>query len=590
MQLCRSADGAQLAIDVKGSGVPLIRVPAWLSHLDAELRHAPTRQWLEELGKNAQLVRYDARGCGLSDRQASDLSFARWVEDLEAVVDFLHLERFGLLGVSQGGATAIAYALRHPERVSHLILAGAYGRGWRKRGSADEIASQEATTTLVEIWWDTENTLARHIFTGLIFPSANVEQARWFDELQREAASSTVAAALMREMGEIDLGGELARVRVPTLVLHADKDGFVPFAEGRRLAATIPGARFASLSGSSHLPAKNDGAWIAAAGEIARFLGTSGAEVAASAPRLGGNDTIDASEEPGPRSRPALETLLAGDMLEHWRIVQAIGAGGMGEVYLARDERLGRDVAIKVLPFGMLHDPGARERFRNEALALSKLNHPNIATLFDFSRDGELDFFVLEHVSGEPVANLVRRGPLDVATAVGIVTQMTEGLAAAHAQGVIHRDLKPDNLRLTPDGRLKILDFGLATLLPEPGAALSGAAVDGGVIGTVPYMSPEQLRGGLLDARVDIYATGVVLYELLTGEQPFRDPSLAVLSANIQYRPATPLRDKRPEVPAALATCVHRCLEKDPARRFANAGALQVALHRATKPRWRFWR
>jgi serine/threonine protein kinase len=194
---------------------------------------------------------------------------------------------------------------------------------------------------------------------------------------------------------------------------------------------------------------------------------------------------------------------LVGRTLAHYRIVEKLGGGGMGVVYRAHDEKLERDVALKVLPPGLLADEAARKRFRNEALTLARLNHPYIATVHDFGSDGGLDFLVMEFVPGVPLSRKLQNGPLDETQTRRFGAQLAEGLAAAHAQGVIHRDLKPDNLHITPDGRLKILDFGLAKLF-QPDAEIGrtqSISDTGSVSGTMPYMSPEQLRADPVDAR-----------------------------------------------------------------------------------------
>ncbi|HEX9764474.1 MAG TPA: serine/threonine-protein kinase, partial [Candidatus Acidoferrales bacterium] len=207
---------------------------------------------------------------------------------------------------------------------------------------------------------------------------------------------------------------------------------------------------------------------------------------------------------------------MIGKTLGHYRIIEKIGAGGMGVVYRARDDRLERDVALKVLPTGMLADEAARQRFRKEALALARLNHPNIATVHDFNTQEGADFLVMELVAGTSLSEKLAAGSLPEKEALRLGSQLAEGLAAAHEQNVVHRDLKPANLRVTPDGRLKILDFGLAKLLrPARDDAVTAEGLShsqAGVAGTIPYMSPEQLRGEAVDLRTDIYAAGCVLY------------------------------------------------------------------------------
>jgi hypothetical protein len=272
---------------------------------------------------------------------------------------------------------------------------------------------------------------------------------------------------------------------------------------------------------------------------------------------------------------------MIGKTLGHYRIVEKIGAGGMGEVYRARDEQLDRDVALKVLPAGTLGDDAARKQFRKEALALAKLNYPNIETIFEFgSRDG-VDFLAMELIPGQPLGEKLKDGPLEQQEIVRLATQLADGLTAAHEQGVIHRDLKPANLFVTPDGRLKILDFGLARLVhPELAGDVTRSITmeTGTVSGTVPYMPPEQLRGLPADARSDIYAAGAVLYEMATGQRPFPQKQSAELMGAILHQAPPAPSSVNPHVSPGLESVIGKMLEKDPGQRYQSARELRIAL------------
>ncbi len=272
--------------------------------------------------------------------------------------------------------------------------------------------------------------------------------------------------------------------------------------------------------------------------------------------------------------------------LGHYRIVEQIGAGGMGVVYRARDERLQRDVALKVLPAGILADESARKRFRTEALALSRLNHPNIATVHDFDSDQGVDFLVAELVPGESLDRLLKSGPLTGSEVIRIGEQLADALDAAHRQGVVHRDLKPANLRITPEGRLKILDFGVAKRVqPADEATFSQSLLEAGpTAGTLPYMSPEQLRGESVDARTDIWSAGVVLYELATGRRPFTGNTDMAVADQILHAPAPSLQAIQPKASPALAAIIACCLEKDPAKRYQSMKDVLADLRRAQTP------
>jgi len=258
----------------------------------------------------------------------------------------------------------------------------------------------------------------------------------------------------------------------------------------------------------------------------------------------------------------------------------------MGVVYRARDTRLEREVAIKVLPEGVLADAGARKRFRNEALALARLNHPNICSVFDFDTDGGSDFLVMELLPGVSVYEKLHenRPILEEVPALGV--QLATGLAAAHEDGVIHRDLKPGNLRVSPDGRLKILDFGLAKFFhPDAGPEATLSAADTSVFsGTVPYMAPEQLRSGVADTRTDIYSAGAVLYEMATGRRPFPERHLARLIDDILNTDPPPASRINPEVSLALESVLRKALAHRPEDRYQSARELHADLEGLARP------
>jgi eukaryotic-like serine/threonine-protein kinase len=273
-------------------------------------------------------------------------------------------------------------------------------------------------------------------------------------------------------------------------------------------------------------------------------------------------------------------TALIGQTLGRYRIVERLGEGGMGVVFRAEDPRLEREVALKVLKQDALHDEDSKRRFRLEARALSRLLHPNIATLFDFDSDRGVDFLVLEFVPGESLARTLANGPLPETRARAIALDVTEGLQSAHEKGIVHRDLKPGNIVITPRGRAKVLDFGLARVMPGAASVTQSAPISGaaGVVGTLPYMSPEQVRDDRVDARSDLYALGAVLFEMTTGRRPFSGDDVLSLLYQIAHEPAPLLRVVRPGLSVELETVVARCLEKAPLRRFSDAGALLRAL------------
>ena len=273
--------------------------------------------------------------------------------------------------------------------------------------------------------------------------------------------------------------------------------------------------------------------------------------------------------------------LSAGARLGPYEIVSPLGAGGMGEVYRARDTKLNRDVAIKVLPDLFATDAERLARFTREAQTLASLNHPNIAQVYGFEQSGETSALVMELVEGDDLNARIARGPLPLDAALPIARQIAEALEAAHEQGIIHRDLKPANIMITADGRVKLLDFGLAKVVRDADPdALTRADVNqtqyGVVLGTPAYMSPEQISGAAVDHRTDIFALGTVVYEMLTGERPFRGTTHMQLAASVLRDPMPAI--SRPDVPGELSDLIARCLAKNPDERVASASLLAKGL------------
>ncbi len=269
--------------------------------------------------------------------------------------------------------------------------------------------------------------------------------------------------------------------------------------------------------------------------------------------------------------------LSPGNRLGPYEIVGPLGAGGMGEVYRAKDTRLGRDVAVKILPAHLSENAEVRERFEREARAISSLNHPHICTLYDIGREGQADYFVMELLDGETLAARLERGPLKLDEALKIAAQIADALAAAHKQGIIHRDLKPGNIALTKSGA-KVLDFGVAKLrddaLVDNVTRTTPLTSQGAMLGTVQYMAPEQLEGKPVDHRADLFAFGAVLYEMLTGKRAFEGQSQASVIASILKEEPRPISQLLPTTPAALDRVVTSCLAKNPDERWQSAGDL----------------
>jgi serine/threonine protein kinase/Flp pilus assembly protein TadD len=277
---------------------------------------------------------------------------------------------------------------------------------------------------------------------------------------------------------------------------------------------------------------------------------------------------------------------MIGQTLGHYRILEQVGAGGMGVVYRAHDEQLERDVALKVLPSGTLTDNASRRQFRREALALGKLSHPNIETIYEFDTQDGIDFLVMEYVPGNTLAERLGSGALPEKELVALGMQIAAALEQAHERGIVHRDLKPRNIAITEGGQAKVLDFGLAKLLPkvnEVNAADTMTDTQAGA-GTLPYMPPEQLQGDSVDARADIYTIGAVLYEMATDRRAFPEelPS-RVINAILHHPPVAP-RALNSRISPELERIILKCLDKDPGRRFQSAKELSVDLRRLAEP------
>jgi serine/threonine protein kinase/pimeloyl-ACP methyl ester carboxylesterase len=618
IRFCTSSDGVGIAYATIGSGPPLVKAANWLSHLEVDGKSPVWRHWIRELSRHNTLVRYDERGCGLSDWNVEDFSLEAWVRDLEAVVDALQLERFPLLGISQGGSIAIAYATRHPERVSHLILYGSYVRGVSHRELSDQDRDErELLLRLIRVGWGKDHPAFRQVFTSLFIPDGTTEQMQWFNELQRVSATPETAARMCAGFFELDVRALAPQVRAPTLVLHDTGDMRVPFAEGRLVASLIPGARFVPIESRNHLILESEPGWPRFVGEVRSFLGIplDAAEVSESrrhriqalfdkALDLSGGaraEFLARGCEGDPELRREVDALLAASerigvtarlagalvngpvgpstsvpipAMSQYEIVERLGGGAMGVVYKARDRRLQRLVALKFLAPSMSEEPEFKSRFLQEAKAIASLDHPNLCSLFDVVEpEGQL-VIVMPFYEGETLRQKIGRGPLPLDRAVDYAVQIAAGLAHAHAAGVVHRDIKPANVIVTAGERVRILDFGIAKV----SSVQAKLTRTGMVLGTLAYMSPEQASGERIDHRSDLWALGVVLYEMLTGRQPFTGDSLEALFHAILWPKPERVTALRPEVPPGLEALVHRLLEKNPADRYQDAVALMAEL------------
>src|SRR5918992_1411799 len=272
---------------------------------------------------------------------------------------------------------------------------------------------------------------------------------------------------------------------------------------------------------------------------------------------------------------------MVGSFLAHYRVLELLGRGGMGEVYSAEDTRLRRKVALKVLPAAMAAEPERRRRFEREAQAIAALNHPGIVTIYSVEHEGGVSFLTMELVEGTTLADLVPEGGMPLAQFLRIAVALADAVHAAHEKGILHRDLKPGNVMVTPQGRVKVLDFGLAKLARESALVMAAGphtTSDGQIIGTLFYMAPEQAEGKAVDHRADIFALGVMMYELAVGLRPFAgETNVSVLTSLLRDTPK-PLNEIRHDLPPVLSEILQRCMEKDPDKRYSSAAALRADL------------
>ena len=274
VRFCSAPHGIRIAYAVHGRGAPLVRTATWLTHLEFDWESPLWRHWLEGLADGRKVLRYDERGCGLSDRDVEDVSLDARVADLEAVIDAAGLERFALLGMSQGGPVAVAFAARHPERVSHLVLFATFARGRLMRDPSPSDREQaQLMTSLIRMGWGQGLPAFRRLFTTLFIPGASAEQMDWFDELQRVTSDPETAVRIRDARNRDEVADEATRVACPALVMHSRDDALVPFAEGRRLATLIPGARFVALDSRNHILLADEPSWTQFRAELRDFLG-----------------------------------------------------------------------------------------------------------------------------------------------------------------------------------------------------------------------------------------------------------------------------------------------------------------------------
>jgi pimeloyl-ACP methyl ester carboxylesterase/DNA-binding CsgD family transcriptional regulator len=347
VRFCTSSDGVRLAYAISGDGPPLVRAPHWFTHLEHDWSNPAMRPWVEDLSRRYSVLRFDQRGTGLSDREVPEISFEGHVRDLEAVVDAAGWQRFALLGVSQAAASSIAYAARHPDRVSHLVLYGGYVRGWQLRPGAEEMERRRTQVKLIEQGWGSEDPSFRQVFSMQFMPDAPREAIHSFNDFMPLTSSGKTAAAIFSANGFTDVAPDAPRVKCPTLVCHARGDLRVPFEEGRLIARLIPGARLVSLETRNHLMMQDEPAWRAFSEVLAEFYPPATRSAASAFPSLTARerDVLDLIAQGLDNAQIAARLDLAEKTVRNniTHIFDKIGADNRSRaIVLAREQGLGK--------------------------------------------------------------------------------------------------------------------------------------------------------------------------------------------------------------------------------------------------------
>ena len=576
----RYARSGELSIAWQSVGegpIDLLIVPGLVSHVEAFHELPGYTRFLSQLASFARVITFDKRGNGLSDRVTDVPSLPERLDDVRAVLDAAGSRRTALLGLSEGGALAIHFAATDPDRIIALAMFGAFPRllaapGY-EHGFPPDVFDQ-FTADIIAAWGTGAPLIA---LIGPSLANAHPRIREIAARCERLSSTPTTMRGLWRINASVDVRDAVARVRVPSLVMHRTGDRVVPVAASRWIAAHLPGAQLVELAGEDHLPFVGDFDPVIVA--ISTLLGTHPPTAAPIAPDVVATAPLSprAGAVQRPINRSQIDRLLDGTLppgeplqIGRFLVERVLGSGGMGAVFLAGDQDLGRKVALKVLHRS---DADAYRRFRREAMAVALLSHPSVVQVYELGLDAEVPYLVMEYVPGGTVAEL-GGAPLPWRRAAGLIASAARGLGAAHAVGIVHRDVKPANL-LLPDragDHAKVADFGVAKL-----AGAEALTREGAVVGTLGYLSPEQACGELVDSRADVWALGATFYRLLTGQPPFTGTPIEILGLTAM----TPLRDPRavvPELPEAVAALVCRMGALEPTERPVDGGAVADAI------------
>lgn len=622
IRFCNSTDNTKIAYTETGEGLPVLKTGNWLNDLATDFESFIWKHFFDEFSKSNKIIAFDQRGCGLSERRIENFSLDAQTADIEKVFSELNLQKICLFGFSNGATSAISFAARNPEKVSRLILFGgavAFG----ETDYSNQVEQRKIHDFLQTIRAKWENESFYEDCDLKIFADLSAEEAKNFAALRKNSCSSETAFQTLKTFFETDITETAKNVKCPTLIFHAMDDEIVPFSQSGLLSALIPDSRLILLDGKNHFPLESEPAWREFVSETRSFLNeieTANAvdpemteiDLHATIPmedarrekvgalfseamKLPGEKRLDVlnrldekavassreAEAPVENAenksskitnfvsksfQPNDVDIFENRLIEHYEILEKLGSGGMGIVFRAMDLTLAREVALKFLPRRYNSNPAMKQRFTREARAAAALDHPHIGGVFEVGEtaDGQL-YIAMPFYRGKTLKTKISEKSITIKNAVEYAAQIADGLAHAHQKGIVHRDIKPENIMICDDGGLKILDFGVAKI------ADSDVTQKGILLGTISYMSPEQAAGETVDPRTDLWSLGLVLYEMLTGRQPFKNDEISTMISTILLREPTPVAQITKNISPELNKIVLRSLKKSKSERYQTA-------------------
>lgn len=622
IRFCNSTDNTKIAFIETGEGLPVLKTGNWLNDLSTDFENFVWKHFFAEFSKTNKIIAFDQRGCGLSGRNVADFSFEAQTSDIETIFSALDLEKICLFGFSNGASAAINFAARNPEKVSRLILFGgavAFG----ENETFHQIQNQKIQNFLQTIRTKWEKESFYDDCDLKIFADLSDAYVRGFASLRKNCCSAETNYRILKTFFETDITEAAKNIKCPTLIFHSMDDEIVPFSQSGLLAALIPDSKLILLESKNHFLLENEPAWREFVAESKSFLteretfktvdfemteidlqatipmeearwekvGALFSE-AMNLPSEKRFEVLNKIDEDAIDLRREVEALIKNAekkhskisnfasqnfghneaemyenrVVQHYEILEKLGSGGMGIVFRAMDLKLEREVALKFLPRGYNSNLAMKQRFTREARAAAALDHPNIGGVFETgeTEDGRL-YIAMPFYSGKTLKTKISEKSITIKNAVEYAARIADGLAHAHHKGIIHRDIKPENIMICENGGLKILDFGVAKI------ADSDATQKGILLGTISYMSPEQAAGETIDPRTDLWSLGLVLYEMLTGRQPFKSDEISSMISSILLREPTPVAQITENIPPELEKIVSGALKKSKSERYQTA-------------------